>query len=81
MTSVNHALRSARLPLGTPPKGLRNIAKRVHTLTAILRAGVVSTGHEVASEEFFDTLTVKVNRKFGTAKSILAAAELKGCVK
>jgi glycine cleavage system P protein (glycine dehydrogenase) len=42
------------------PDGLRRIAGRVHRLTAILAEGLRAAGVEVATEQFFDTLTVRV---------------------
>ncbi|MEH6451508.1 MAG: aminomethyl-transferring glycine dehydrogenase [Psychromonas sp.] len=43
------------------PEGLRKIGRRVHHLTAILAAGLRSEGIELASEHFFDTLTLNTN--------------------
>jgi glycine dehydrogenase len=40
------------------PEGLRTIARRVHRLTAILKAGLVRLGFEVPTSAFFDTITV-----------------------
>jgi len=40
------------------PKGLTTIARRVHRLTAILKAGLERLGHEVTTAHFFDTITV-----------------------
>ena len=40
------------------PAGLVTIARRIHRLTAILRAGLVGMGHTVPTAQFFDTLTV-----------------------
>lgn len=40
------------------PKGLRNIATRVHHATLLLAEGMVEAGHTVAHENFFDTLKV-----------------------
>ncbi len=42
------------------PKGLKTIAKRVHRLTAILAEGLRSSGVEVATKHYFDTITLKV---------------------
>lgn len=42
------------------PKGLKDIANRVHTLTSVLASGITSAGHTLVNETFFDTLTVKV---------------------
>ncbi|MDN5766012.1 MAG: aminomethyl-transferring glycine dehydrogenase [Humibacillus sp.] len=43
------------------PDGLTDIARRVHTLTASLRRGLLSGGYELESDTFFDTLTVRVD--------------------
>src|SRR6185312_7776849 len=40
------------------PDGLAAIARRVHRLTAILKAGLVKGGFVVPTAAFFDTLTV-----------------------
>src|SRR6185295_18607813 len=40
------------------PAGLTLIARRVHRLTAILKAGLARLGHAVPTASFFDTLTV-----------------------
>ncbi len=53
------------------PKGILKIARRVHRLTSILRKGLVALGYDVTTEEFFDTITVKVP---GQAKRIAASA-------
>ena len=41
------------------PDGLQRIARRVHRLTAIARAGLERLGFAVTTRVFFDTLTVK----------------------
>ncbi|KAM0753184.1 glycine dehydrogenase [Meredithblackwellia eburnea MCA 4105] len=43
------------------PEGLRQIAEKVHGLTRVVKAGVERSGHEVANDTFFDTLTVRLN--------------------
>jgi len=43
------------------PKGLKNIAQRIHRLTSILAAGLETAGIELVNDNFFDTLTLKVN--------------------
>jgi len=53
------------------PEGLRTIARRVHRLTAIMAEGLRRLGFEVASERFFDTITVNVP---GQAARIAARA-------
>ncbi|HCT06928.1 MAG TPA: glycine dehydrogenase (aminomethyl-transferring), partial [Pseudomonas sp.] len=40
------------------PKGLTQIAQRVHQLTAILAKGLTTLGQKVEQEHFFDTLTL-----------------------
>ncbi len=40
------------------PAGLTTIARRVHRLTAILKAGLERLGHSVPTEHFFDTIVV-----------------------
>jgi glycine dehydrogenase len=42
------------------PEGLRQIAARVHGLAVVLAAGLRQLGFEVGSEEFFDTIRVRV---------------------
>ena len=57
------------------PEGLARIARRVHRLTAIARAGLERLGLRVRSQAFFDTLTIDTGS--GTA-AILARAEEAG---
>ncbi|MEO8304850.1 MAG: aminomethyl-transferring glycine dehydrogenase [Betaproteobacteria bacterium] len=40
------------------PAGLATIARRVHRLTAILKAGLEEQGHAVTTSHFFDTLSI-----------------------
>ena len=42
------------------PEGLKNIAKRVALLTQIVAEGIEERGFELSSENFFDTIVVKV---------------------
>jgi glycine dehydrogenase len=42
------------------PKGLENIARRVHRYTGILAAAIKQAGHQLANDTYFDTLTVGV---------------------
>ena len=44
------------------PKGLKQIASRVHRLTNILAAKLGQLGYELANATYFDTLTVKTAR-------------------
>ncbi|WP_036167972.1 aminomethyl-transferring glycine dehydrogenase [Massilia sp. 9096] len=56
------------------PKGLENIARRVHRYTGILAAAVKQAGHRIANATYFDTLTVSV----ADAESIHAKAVANG---
>src|SRR6187399_2963351 len=42
------------------PDGLKNIAKRIAVLTQIVADGIQERGFELVSDNFFDTITVKV---------------------
>lgn len=42
------------------PKGLKNIASRVHGLTQLLAKGIKSLGYEVVNKNYFDTLTINI---------------------
>jgi glycine dehydrogenase len=42
------------------PQGLRQIAERVHSMTAILATGLRKLGYALGSEPFFDTLRIEV---------------------
>ena len=55
------------------PKGLKNIAQRIHRLTSILAAGLQAAGIELVNESFFDTLTLKVDA--GQLEGILSRAQ------
>jgi glycine dehydrogenase len=52
--------------------GLKKIAERVHTMTALLAAGLKQSGFSVGTEPFFDTLRVNVGA--GQADTILQRA-------
>jgi glycine dehydrogenase len=54
--------------------GIRQIAERVHQLTAILAAGLERLGFELGTEPFFDTLRVELGSRF--PDEILKAADL-----
>ena len=45
------------------PKGLTDIAQRVHSFTAILALGLTKLGHSVEQQHFFDTLSIKTGAK------------------
>ncbi|XP_043268049.1 glycine dehydrogenase (decarboxylating), mitochondrial [Venturia canescens] len=40
------------------PRGIRDIATRVHNLTVVLAKGLEKDGHKIHHERFFDTITV-----------------------
>ncbi|MBA4149559.1 MAG: aminomethyl-transferring glycine dehydrogenase [Verrucomicrobia bacterium] len=48
------------------PGGLTRIAQRVHLMTNVLAAGLKKLGYQIGSENFFDTLQVKL----GATKSV-----------
>ena len=52
------------------PKGLTEIADRVHGLAAVLAAGAEKLGHKIPSAPFFDTVTINV----GNASKVVADA-------
>jgi glycine dehydrogenase len=55
------------------PDGIKAIALRVHTLTQLLADAAQSLGYELASEHFFDTISLKASA--ATRESIRRAAE------
>ncbi|MCY3889243.1 MAG: aminomethyl-transferring glycine dehydrogenase [bacterium] len=57
------------------PEGLDRIARRVHRLTAIAAAGLRQAGFELATEHFFDTVTVRIPNR---ASDVMAAALAEG---
>ncbi|MEZ5836701.1 MAG: hypothetical protein R3D03_13335 [Geminicoccaceae bacterium] len=44
------------------PEGLKRIARRIHRMAKILRAGLLELGFDVEDEIFFDAITVRVPR-------------------
>jgi len=56
------------------PTGLKDIATRVHLLTAALGDYVTAQGHSLASETFFDTLTITPATGTTQARLVAAAA-------
>jgi glycine dehydrogenase len=58
------------------PEGLRRIAERVHGLAVVLAAGLRQLGFDVGSEEFFDTIRVRVTKTQG--QQILVRADDQG---
>ena len=57
-------------------EGLTTIARRVHRLAAILKAGLVRLGFDVAPDAFFDTLTVATG---DATNAIATRAVAAGC--
>jgi glycine dehydrogenase len=55
------------------PVGLKNIARRVYTLTSILQQELTKAGIAVLNENFFDTLTVRLDNTGKLRKSAEAA--------
>ncbi len=56
--------------------GIKNIAQRVHQLTAILAQGLQELGYTIESAPFFDTL--RVGLQAGNAKEIVQSAQQAG---
>jgi glycine dehydrogenase len=57
------------------PDGLKSIAETVHNNARVLATALKTAGRELASETFFDTLTVRVP---GKAAKVITAAEARG---
>jgi glycine dehydrogenase len=57
------------------PNGLRWIARRIHRHAAILASGLEASGFELAHDDFFDTLRVRVGKDTAAARIIDAARE------
>src|SRR5689334_5394622 len=61
------------------PQGLHWIARRIHRHAAILAAGLEELGYELAHQDFFDTLRVRVTAKGKKGvDAILGAARERG---
>ncbi|MDY7109918.1 MAG: aminomethyl-transferring glycine dehydrogenase [Planctomycetota bacterium] len=58
------------------PEGLRRIARRVHSYTAALAAGLKKMGHDVGDRPFFDTLRVRPGA--GSADDVIQRALERG---
>jgi glycine dehydrogenase len=59
------------------PEGLREIAERVHRMTAHLGAALVALGYKIGQEPFFDTLRVVTSAKW-SAHELLQEAHAHG---
>ncbi|WP_373533829.1 aminomethyl-transferring glycine dehydrogenase [Microcoleus sp.] len=57
------------------PSGLRDIAEKVWSLTALLASGLRSFGYKIGSQPFFDTLRVELGDK--PLSELLATAQLR----
>ncbi|KAI3630330.1 hypothetical protein MIR68_011765 [Amoeboaphelidium protococcarum] len=57
------------------PEGLRNIARRIHSMTAVFAESIKRLGHHVKTETFFDTVTVELGH---SADDLIRYAESKG---
>ena len=57
------------------PKGLKNIALRIHRLTSIMAAGLQHSGIDLLNENFFDTLTLRIDAQ--SLDAILDRAKVK----
>ncbi|MFD2645234.1 aminomethyl-transferring glycine dehydrogenase [Pseudomonas japonica] len=58
------------------PRGLRDIARRVHRLTAILVKGLRQLGHRVEQQHFFDSVSVLSARPVAEVLAAAKAARL-----
>ncbi|MBT3532010.1 MAG: aminomethyl-transferring glycine dehydrogenase [Gammaproteobacteria bacterium] len=58
------------------PEGLHRIASRIHRLTTILATGLRQSGMEVLTENYFDTLSIKLSDEL--ADEILTRADSAG---
>ena len=58
------------------PKGLKQIASRVHRLTATFAKGLEKLGYAIQSKSFFDTIRIELQKV--TAAEIIHLAEEKG---
>jgi len=55
------------------PIGLKNIARRIHSLTSLLADKLHEAGLQVMNENFFDTVTIKVSQATGIRQKAEAA--------
>ena len=58
------------------PEGLRRIAERVHGLAVVLAAGLRQLGFDIGSQEFFDTIRVRLTQT--QSEQILVRADEQG---
>src|SRR5665647_761510 len=64
------------------PQGLKRIAQRVATLTAVLAQGLLALGYKTANASAFDTLTVSTDEATNSIaiKALSAGANLRFCL-
>ena len=60
------------------PTGLKNIATRIHNMTAITADALKKSGYDVTEKNYFDTIIVDVSKKGKTSKEIQTAAAKEG---
>ncbi|GLV44459.1 uncharacterized protein CBL_10263 [Carabus blaptoides fortunei] len=58
------------------PKGLKDIATKVHNHTLVLHTGLLQAGNTIINEHFFDTLTVKPKLTTEVTKSRAASKNI-----
>ncbi|MDR0714842.1 MAG: aminomethyl-transferring glycine dehydrogenase, partial [Bacteroidales bacterium] len=58
------------------PEGIRTVAERIHRLTGLLARQIAELGFAFVNENFFDTLTIRMDREHSAA--LRTAAETKG---
>jgi glycine dehydrogenase len=58
------------------PIELKRIANRIHRLTSVVAQALQKKGYELASQHFFDTITVKVNSQQKAIHQAALAAEI-----
>lgn len=58
------------------PDGIKKIAQRIHRLTCVLAIGLEQAGIEVVNQNYFDTLTLKID--VSAAQDLLARARAAG---
>src|SRR5260221_9410093 len=59
------------------PKGLREIAERVHRMTAHLGSTLAALGYKIGAAPFFDTLLIETSKKW-SAHELLQEAVFRG---
>jgi len=60
------------------PLGLRNIARKVHGLTQVIKDAIENYGYQAINEDFFDTLTIDVSGSVKSSDDVHRAAAAVG---